>query len=403
MEFLRRLFLERMWTLLSALVGFMQLAIVHWGIVVVTEGSFPPPIVVLPLAAVLLVANLVSIPVIARARGRGGPWRRASGGYMALCGMTILVGLGVVASWLFVYPLCWMLVGLGGADEGTWQLYRVVSQVAVGGLAGSLLWGFTGGQIQVRRTRIRVAIPGLDERHHGLRIAHITDLHIGNGLEGRRLERMVRRVNALDPDIIVITGDIFDFEPRVIVAGARGLSGLRARLGVFGVLGNHDYYAGMDDVASAIERYAPSIRLLRDEVVALSTDRPLYLAGVDDPGCDWASREIQLENLEKIGKELAQDGPTLLLVHRPGVFRQAARLGFPLVLAGHTHGGQIALPLPGRHWNLARLISHFDRGLYHADGSTLYVSRGIGVAGPAIRLNCTREIAIIELACADVE
>jgi predicted MPP superfamily phosphohydrolase len=88
----------------------------------------------------------------------------------------------------------------------------------------------------------------------------------------------------------------------------------------------------------------------------------------------------------------------LLLVHRPELFPQASRLGFPLVLAGHTHGGQLALPGPGGRWNLARFVTRFHRGLYHLNGSVLYVNRGLGVAGPAIRVNCHREIATIELA-----
>ena len=76
------------------------------------------------------------------------------------------------------------------------------------------------------------------------------------------------------------------------------------------------------------------------------------------------------------------DGPSLLLVHRPEVFEQATRLGFPLVLAGHTHGGQLALPTPGGRYNLARLVTPLTRGLYRAGASVLYVNRGLGVGGP---------------------
>jgi hypothetical protein len=87
-----------------------------------------------------------------------------------------------------------------------------------------------------------------------------------------------------------------------------------------------------------------------------------------------------------------------LLVHRPEAFPQAARLGFPLVLAGHTHGGQLALPTPGGPWNLARIVTRFTRGRYQLESSTLYVSRGVGVGGPALRVNCSREITTLELA-----
>ena len=87
---------------------------------------------------------------------------------------------------------------------------------------------------------------------------------------------------------------------------------------------------------------------------------------------------------------------TVLLVHRPEAFPQAARLGFPLVLAGHTHGGQLALPSLGGQLNLARLMTRYHRGLFRENGSVLYVNRGAGVAGPAVRVNCPREITTIE-------
>ncbi len=85
-------------------------------------------------------------------------------------------------------------------------------------------------------------------------------------------------------------------------------------------------------------------------------------------------------------------------MHRPEAFPQAARLGFPLVLAGHTHGGQLAFPTPGGRINFAALITRFTRGLYRENGAALYVNRGVGFAGPMIRFNCRREITTIELA-----
>ena len=87
-------------------------------------------------------------------------------------------------------------------------------------------------------------------------------------------------------------------------------------------------------------------------------------------------------------------------MHRPEAFAQAVRLGFPLVLAGHTHGGQLALPTPGGRFNLASFVTPFTRGVFREGGTTMYVNRGLGVGGPAMRINCPREIATIELAAA---
>jgi hypothetical protein len=163
------------------------------------------------------------------------------------------------------------------------------------------------------------------------------------------------------------------------------------------VLGNHDVYTGTELVVASLGAHAPGLRLLRNERVRLPVAAPLYLAGVEDPGRDWTARALELPALAVLGGAHPVDGPTVLLVHRPEAFPQAARLGFPLVLAGHTHGGQIALPTPRGRLNPARFITRFVRGVYRENGSVLYVNRGAGFAGPALRFNCPREIATIEL------
>ena len=179
--------------------------------------------------------------------------------------------------------------------------------------------------------------------------------------------------------------------------GACRLGSLRARHGVYAILGYHDIYTGAELVADGLRERAPGLRLLRDEIVRLPVAAPLYLAGSEDPAGDWTARGVQLPSLARLAAERPEDGPTLLLVHRPELFHQAAELGFPLVLAGHTHGGQMALPTPNGRYNLARVMSPLTRGLYYRGASTLYVNRGLGVGGPALRIACSREIATIEL------
>jgi hypothetical protein len=246
---------------------------------------------------------------------------------------------------------------------------------------------------------VRIRVEDLHDAHRALRIVQISDLHIGNGMEGETLRGMVGRVNALEPDLIALTGDIFDFDPRFVDEGARGLAGLHARLGVYAVLGNHDTYTGTDRVVEGLARHARGIRLLRDEIEAVpGLEPPLYMAGIEDPGRDWSASGVELPALDALAALRPADGPTVLLVHRPELFPQASRLGFRVVLAGHTHGGQLALPTPGGRFNLARIMFQFHRGLYEIGESTLYVNRGLGVAGPAVRFNCSREITSIQLA-----
>jgi hypothetical protein len=387
----RQLLLGRLISSLAAALGLAQFAVLHWALVLTGAGAMPG----LPLAALggLLVAgNVAAVPLIHRARRRRDRLGTLVRGYVHAAVATLLVGVSVAVAWALFLPAR-LALGLDAALAA----FRLTSPLLVVGVAAVVVWGFTRGQSRVSVTRLRVGLDGLHTDLHGLRVVQISDLHIGNGLEGRRLSRMVERVNATDPDLIVVTGDIFDFDPSFVDDGARRLGSLRARYGVYAILGNHDQYVGAERVAEGLARHAPGLRLLRDEIVRLPVPAPLYLAGLEDRGRRWFDRALRSPELEALAARRPDDGPVLLLAHQPEVFEHAAELGFPLVLAGHTHGGQIALPTPGYHWNLARVMTPLTRGVYRRAATTLYVNRGLGVGGPAVRINCTREIAHIEL------
>jgi len=398
MASIRSLFFDRLMLNLALVLGTMQLLLWHWVSVVWLRRPAPGWLLVLGAALLLVALNALAVPALRRVRRRAGWSGRLARLYMNAGVATLLVGLAVMTSWLVFGLLAGLLGAMGAGAGAAFEAFRAGSALLAGSVAGLLVWGFSFGQTRVARTRVRVEIPGLAPALDGLRVVQISDLHIGNGLEGARLSRMVERSNVLRPDLIVITGDIFDFDPAFIEDGLRRLSELRARCGVYAILGNHDIYTGTQRVVAGFAAFAPGIRLLRDEIVRLPLPESLYLAGVEDPGPDWSARGLELPAIERLASERAADGPTLLLVHRPEAFPQAARLGFPLVLAGHTHGGQLALPTPGGPWNLARIVTRFTRGRYQLEGSTLYVTRGIGVGGPALRVNCSREITTLELA-----
>lgn len=395
--FFKRAIFENLLLSLGGLLGVMQVLVGHWTWVVFGGHDRPPSALAWTLAGVLVAANVVAIVPVRAAARRGGLARRAARLYIAIGLATLLMGFPIALAWAGWLPLAAMLEWLGVSPQTAIGLFRVATLPVVGTLAFFVIWGFTAGQRKIDRTVQRIALAGLDPQLAGLRVVQISDLHIGNGLEGRALEKLVEHVNELEPDLIAVTGDIFDHDPRFIEEGAKALAGLSARYGVFAVLGNHDWYTGTERVAAGLATHASNLRLLRGERVRLPTAAPLYVAGVDDPGKDWTLARLELPQLEALGRSMPEDGPTILLVHRPEAFAQASRLGFPLVLAGHTHGGQIALPLPGGHWNPARMLTRFYRGLYEDHRSILYVNRGYGVAGPSIRFNCPREIATLEL------
>lgn len=382
---------------LALLLGVMQVVVGHWMIVVVAGQEGPGIALGLLLAGALALANALLMPVLRRAR-RGSGWARpVANFYMSLGIATLLVGAAVLLSLVGWWPLGALASLAGVGPETAFNLFRLASGAVVGTIAAMLLWGFTVGQAHVDHTHLHVPLRGLASEHAGLRILQLSDLHIGNGMEGERLSRLVRQVNEREPDLIALTGDLFDFDPSFVEDGCRILGELRARLGVFAVLGNHDLYTGSETVAEGLALHAPGLRLLRGDVVRLATNSPLYVAGLDDPSGVWTARGLEIPELTSLARDVPADGITVLLVHRPELFPQAARLGFPLVLAGHTHGGQLALPLAGGRHNMARLITRYARGLYEEAGSLLYVNRGVGVAGPAVRVNCSREVATLEL------
>jgi predicted MPP superfamily phosphohydrolase len=395
---LRRLLFDRFFFNLALLLGLSQMVVWYWLRVVVTGRE---PAGLLPsaaLAAALVLINALAVPRLSEARGRPDLAGVLARGYLDVGVATLVIGLAIAAASALLLFVAGLLGAMGAAPGGAFGVFRVGSTALVGVVALSLISGFTVGQARVERTHVRVRVRGLAPQLSGMRIVQISDLHIGNYLEGGRLSRMVERTNALDPDVVALTGDLFDRDPAQVDDGVRRLAQLRARYGVYAVLGNHDHAVGADFVAGSFARFAPNIRLLRDEIAQLPSGAPLYVAGADDPGRDWTARGLALPGLEALAAERPDDGPVLLLVHRPEVFPQAARLGFPLVLSGHTHGGQLALPLAGGRYNLASLVTSFTRGLYRRNGSTLYVNRGLGVGGPALRVHCPREITTIELA-----
>lgn len=285
-----------------------------------------------------------------------------------------------------------LLGGESGVDAALVWLGGAV--VALG--FGSVAWGASVGNYRVRVDSVSLPLRGASASLEALRIVQATDFHIGPLLRAERLRGFVKRINQLEPDLVVLTGDLFDFDPAYVEEGCRELGKLQGRLGVYAVLGNHDVYTGVDAVVEGL-RSLTSIRLLRDEWERIDVDgTALAIVGIDDTGQGWTEREAESSALERLAREIPDDLPRLLLAHRPSYFTHASQLGFPLVLSGHTHGGQVALPF-AHHLNPSRMISDRTRGIFRNGAGTLYVSRGLGMAGLPLRINCPREITLIQL------
>ena len=190
-------------------------------------------------------------------------------------------------------------------------------------------------------------------------------------------------------DLVAVTGDLITSGDGYVGPVAAALGRLRAPDGVFACMGNHDYFTDGEALARALERGGISVLRNRGVTVARGEAR-LYVAGVDDT---WTARH----DVAGAMADRPAGVPAVLLAHDPNLFPSAAANRADLVLSGHTHGGQFAVPGFARRWNLARVVTAFTSGLYHADGATLYVNRGLGTTGPPIRVGARPEIAVLTL------
>lgn len=245
--------------------------------------------------------------------------------------------------------------------------------LALGLLAAPL--ALLGWAAFVEPRRLEVTRHALGEGAGRLRVVHLTDLHVDS--LGSLAERVPREVAALEPDLIVITGDTLTspLDPGEQAAARALLGALSAPLGVWGCLGNHEAWVGPE----ALGAWA-GVRLLRGASQALP-GLALTLHGVEDPR-----------------GPLPTPGPglDLLLCHYPAIFPRAAQAGFELVLAGHSHGGQVRVPLLGAPI-LPFDCDGFDQGWFQRGESRMYVSRGVGTSILPLRFACRPELALIEL------
>jgi uncharacterized protein len=235
-----------------------------------------------------------------------------------------------------------------------------------------------------------IHIPDLHPDLDGIRIAQLTDIHLSPFLSGRELERAVDMANETRPDMMVVTGDLITSEDDPLDDCLSILSRLRAASGVYGCLGNHEIIAGCEHYTQ-VEGARLGMNFLRQQAMILRFGAAdLNLAGVD-------YQRFHRPYLRRAENLIVPGAFNLLLSHNPDVFPVAARKGFPLTLAGHTHGGQVRVEILGQDLNVARFFTPYIDGLYRQENAALFVSRGIGTIGLPARLGAPPEVALLKL------
>lgn len=222
--------------------------------------------------------------------------------------------------------------------------------------------------------------------HRPMRVVVLGDIHFDPLYEEAYLARVIGHVNGLQPDLILYTGDFITAHADRMPVLGKILSQGRARLGSYAVPGNHDHWTGLWAITRDLEQN--NIRMLRNKCVALPGEDSLYLSGLDS---FWAGTPDP-----SVLSATPENSRHILLVHEPDSFLQITNPRVKLQISGHTHGGQVRLPLYGALF-LPQMGHDFETGLYKEDSRTLYVNRGIGTLAPHIRLNCRPEVTVFEL------
>lgn len=274
-------------------------------------------------------------------------------------------------------------------------------QLASGGVLGaaagswhSLLFSPTNPVV----TREEVVLKGLPPQFSGLRIVQLSDLHFSGLVPEAYLEKCVQITNALEPDLIFLTGDFVTMEGWSSRAATTRnyieplpeiLSPLKARFGRFAVLGNHDVALNPRGVSAALAK--AGFHVLRDERVALSRGAGrLPLVGLKDFGTERVDQKRAFTGIDP-------DEPTLIMMHNPDLFEVGMEHRNGLIFAGHLHGGQIRFPFIGPVYVPSRFGTKYLSGRFQRGELCMLVNRGLGVIHYRIRLNCRPEITLVTL------
>jgi len=362
-------------------VVFSLLALLHLYIGVRILPALPGSIAWGVMGALLLALSCVMIPtaLLSRSRNKGGD---------------LLNWIGFLLMGLFssLLVLCFLRDVTLLIAAPFMNIDVLVQDSALGVIAVSLLFtllGLINARRRARVVTVNVPIANLAPALEGFTIAQISDIHVGPTIKRGYLDAIVDAVNALNVDLIAVTGDLVDGSVERLAPHTQPLHRLRAKHGSFFVTGNHEYYSGAQAWTQEVERLG--LRVLNNEhVVVEHAGAPLVVAGITDYSAHHFDPARRSDPHAAVAG--APDAPKILLAHQPRSAFAAASAGYDLQLSGHTHGGQF---WPWNHF--VRFQQPFTAGLRRIDGLLVYISRGTGYWGPPKRFGAPSEITHLRL------
>jgi uncharacterized protein len=243
-------------------------------------------------------------------------------------------------------------------------------------------------------TTHEIPVKGLPRSFDGFKIVQITDVHLNIWTSPARVRAIVRRVNAMHPDLVVLTGDYVSFAKSNCVPSAKALGGLRAKHGVYAVLGNHDYWTDAPLMTRALRDQGIPVLFDEQRTITIGKER-IQLVGTNDV---WEGHP----DYKKAFKDVSSREPCICIAHNPDavLFMKGRRVD--LLLSGHTHGGLINMPFIGPLCTISHVGRKNSMGMFTMNGVRTYVSRGIGTGNFShIRFRCPPEVPVFVLHCAE--
>ena len=241
----------------------------------------------------------------------------------------------------------------------------------------------------LRLNRVELPVPNLPPAFWGTTVVYISDTHHGPHVPLSYVRDVVSVANATRPDLVLLGGDYVSQNLKFVAPGVEALGGLRASLGRFAVLGNHDVWQGAPDTREALAG-AGIVDVTNHGVWIEKKGARLRIAGVGDY---WTEEQ---DIRSALGDATERDA-SILLSHNPDFAEEIDDRRVGLVLSGHTHGGQVSLPFWGAPWAPTRYGSKYLQGLAQAPSCRVFVSRGAGTSGPPVRFDCRPEVVHITL------